>query len=1100
MESQFFGIEFENITREWKAKQNDKGVIYYMNTTKQTTSWNHPYLYKILADLVTYRNIKYAAYRASFKLRYLQSHIGLHWITIPAVRETFAGSTELTNMRLSHSEALPLIQNVLHISDEHRTEEDIRKAADLILNLMMNLYDVDRCGKICIRSLRNALITMCCARLAEKYQYFFTSVSSEDQNVSKEKLFFLIEDLIQIPFAIKEGESFGRNVAGTVDSCFKAGDPLTGKVNIECFYRWLTKEPQTLVWLPTFHRVLATETVEHSVCCSVCGSVRIIGLRYRCLQCVKYELCQSCFLQGLTSLSHKLKHPVREYCLPTSIKDNTKALLEILRNKLRRNHSRPTKTAYLPVKPLTVDGALTNGQPGSIHDSIASASGSVDSGLAIGIDQQDADIEEPGVKRCNQTSEILGKPCSTSSPCMRACDQELVMLPRKDTEIHHQRLEQQIEQLKTENRALQSKLNLIYKYCDAELTNELSAIDTYGPWASFDSLSKDLIKETMDTSVSPIVNNSITSISSLIKRQVPVENEQSSNVNVDIRHIIGILTPVRHTNLTAQTSQLSHNHNELSSELQTLAGRNDPSEQNELSAESQTLAGQSDFFEQNELSSKLHTLARQSDSSDHNELSVELQTFFRQNESSVPDGLAYGSADMSLSLDSTEDKGSQGNPDFHVSRTSLVQSVLSSGLVDTLCDITLGYSAKPNEGISERERCLQPQSKAAFTRANVDQVLKNCSDSSPYSSKFTASNIVNTKLQLRKTSEKRQTYLVYSSSDMKSKPDVNSSEADFSCNSDSFSNSVANDDQNPLAVQSNTTDNDDMMSEISEDSRTRSRNPTPSPTMHTFKQKMMGQVIMSTPISNSEHVTTRNFLRKQFRTMSLPWPSDADKENITDPPARRKSKHSQSISSIDTSHLSATSSHRTSARHKSKCCPFEISDADKENITGQSARHKSEHSQSISSIDTSHLSATSSRRTSARHKSEHSQSISSIDTSHLSATSSHRTSARHKSEHSQSTSSIDMSHLSATSSLRQGTLTPADSLLSGHSLNSNDVVTEHGSGTGNLSDLFRKAAHIWDIASDNVPGTGVTNGDVLERRMLDFKKECTSDECFHGGK
>lgn len=58
------------------------------------------------------------------------------------MRETFAGSTELTNTRLSHSEALPLIQNVLHISDKHRTEGDIRKAADLILNLMMNLYDV----------------------------------------------------------------------------------------------------------------------------------------------------------------------------------------------------------------------------------------------------------------------------------------------------------------------------------------------------------------------------------------------------------------------------------------------------------------------------------------------------------------------------------------------------------------------------------------------------------------------------------------------------------------------------------------------------------------------------------------------------------------------------------------------------------------------------------------------------------------------------------------------------------------------------------------------------------------------------------------------
>ncbi|CAG5122066.1 unnamed protein product, partial [Candidula unifasciata] len=76
MESQFFGTEFENITRKWEAKQNDRGVIYYVNSTKQTTSWNHPYFNKVLEDLGQYKNIKYAAYRTSLKLRYLQSHIG----------------------------------------------------------------------------------------------------------------------------------------------------------------------------------------------------------------------------------------------------------------------------------------------------------------------------------------------------------------------------------------------------------------------------------------------------------------------------------------------------------------------------------------------------------------------------------------------------------------------------------------------------------------------------------------------------------------------------------------------------------------------------------------------------------------------------------------------------------------------------------------------------------------------------------------------------------------------------------------------------------------------------------------------------------------
>ena len=31
-------------------------------------------------------------------------------------------------------------------------------------------------------------------------------------------------------------------------------------VSEDTFYQWLQKEPQTLVWLPTFHRVATTES------------------------------------------------------------------------------------------------------------------------------------------------------------------------------------------------------------------------------------------------------------------------------------------------------------------------------------------------------------------------------------------------------------------------------------------------------------------------------------------------------------------------------------------------------------------------------------------------------------------------------------------------------------------------------------------------------------------------------------------------------------------------------------------------------------------------------------------------------------------------
>ncbi|CAG5122064.1 unnamed protein product [Candidula unifasciata] len=173
------------------------------------------------------------------------------------------------------------------------------------------------------------------------------------------------------------------------------------------------------------------------------------------------------------------------------------------------------------------------------------------------------------------------------------------------------------------------------------------------------------------------------------------------------------------------------------------------------------------------------------------------------------------------------------------------------------------------------------------------------------------------------------------------------------------------------------------------------------------------------------------------------------------------------------------------------------SEEDKENkIT--LVRGKSKHSQSISSIDLSHLSATSSQRTSIRHKSKHSQSISSTDLSGLSATSSRRTSIRHKSKQSPSEIRIAKTDLSASPSHRQETLTSVNSLLFGQGLNSIDA-SQNGSGTGNLSCLFREAEHIWDLVNENMPVMGMINGDVLERRMMDFKKECTTDNSFHNG-
>lgn len=53
--------------------------------------------------------------------------------------------------------------------------------------------------------------------------------------------------------------------------------------------------------------------VWHNVKCAVCKAQPIRGLRYRCLRCMGYEQCQTCFLTGKANRKHKLSHPMQEY-------------------------------------------------------------------------------------------------------------------------------------------------------------------------------------------------------------------------------------------------------------------------------------------------------------------------------------------------------------------------------------------------------------------------------------------------------------------------------------------------------------------------------------------------------------------------------------------------------------------------------------------------------------------------------------------------------------------------------------------------------------------------------------------------------------------
>ncbi|KMQ95552.1 isoform b [Lasius niger] len=90
--------------------------------------------------------------------------------------------------------------------------------------------------------------------------------------------------------------------------------------------------------------------VVHNIRCSSCKVTPIQGPRYTCLKCTGYHQCQECFLLGKTSNKHKLKHPIREFCVKISHREVTKLIIELIINKLRLC---PTRT--IPIEDPVAD-------------------------------------------------------------------------------------------------------------------------------------------------------------------------------------------------------------------------------------------------------------------------------------------------------------------------------------------------------------------------------------------------------------------------------------------------------------------------------------------------------------------------------------------------------------------------------------------------------------------------------------------------------------------------------------------------------------------------------------------------------------------------
>lgn len=353
----------------WGRRVATSKVPYFIDHDSNTTKWDHPKFTELLKKMSETKQVVFSAYRTALKLRIIQKGFGIDLMMLEQLKEVIDSSNlsdpannsshnNETKSRpfaaLGNHDTLIGVEQIIsilkavyeRIQSEEKLTLDVPLSIDLTLNWLLNLYDTTRSGFISVLSLKVGLALICCATREEKYIYMYEVVTDQRAgNVDARKLGTLFETCMRIPIYLGEGESFGgaEIIETSIRNCFsmsKFNPSQPNSIDLTDYLNWLKTEPQFIIWLPVLHRILITENMSHDIKCQLCKTKPIVGLRYRCLKCFKFNICQNCFLLGRHIYEHlnPIDHPMQEYNCTTSTGQKVRDFTKIIRNKLKPNH------------------------------------------------------------------------------------------------------------------------------------------------------------------------------------------------------------------------------------------------------------------------------------------------------------------------------------------------------------------------------------------------------------------------------------------------------------------------------------------------------------------------------------------------------------------------------------------------------------------------------------------------------------------------------------------------------------------------------------------------------------------------------------------
>ncbi|XP_052810329.1 dystrophin-like isoform X2 [Mya arenaria] len=361
-----------SVESPWERSVAGNKVPYYVNHNSETTHWDHPEMTNLMDALNDLNNARFAAYRTAMKLRLVQKKLCLDLVDLQVATEEF----EKQGMKGRNDKLLDVVEVINCVAAmyeasarSHEQLVNVPLCVDLVLNWLLNVYDVTRSGKIRVLSFKVGIVLMCNGHVDDKYKFLFRLIADKNGSTDQRKMGLLLHDCMQLPRQLGEVAAFGgSNVEPSVRSCFEKANSRQ-EINVNQFLDWLRQEPQSLVWVPVMHRLAAAEHARHQAKCNICKTIPIIGLRYRCLRCFNFDMCQNCFFSGRKAKHHKLTHPIQEYCTTTSSGEDIRDFTKVMKNKLKskRSFRKHPRLGYLPVQTVLEGDALESPAPSPQH-------------------------------------------------------------------------------------------------------------------------------------------------------------------------------------------------------------------------------------------------------------------------------------------------------------------------------------------------------------------------------------------------------------------------------------------------------------------------------------------------------------------------------------------------------------------------------------------------------------------------------------------------------------------------------------------------------------------------------------------------------------